>query len=212
VAGRAIPNGPVVIGPAHAVATRATTLRRSRAFEHRESVGRTFYSTRLILLRKRDLLRRKVLVAKHRRPRGSRVPAVQELLVDRVVTTPAVRRRDARVNDEPVVVPALLTGGHLVAVEAVYPLPGVRAHFKLVHNRVLRVQMTLGAFAARAHKGCARLLDYDARSTRIDQVSGDDQGRGNDQRNEDVMKLHSRTSQNGLPPPVKRGSQPQVRA
>lgn len=63
-----------------------------------------------------------------------RVPAAEELLIDRLVTTPAVARRQLRRDHEPMVIVLLLTARGLVTVETVDTLLRVHAHFVLVHD------------------------------------------------------------------------------
>lgn len=64
----------------------------------------------------------------------------------------AIPGSDAGINDESVMVGPALAFGHLVAIEAVEPALGMRAHLELVHNRILRIQMALRAFPARPHE------------------------------------------------------------
>src|SRR5215472_1907892 len=99
--------------------------------------------------RELDLLRLQSLGAEHRGPRDRGVAAVQELLVDGLVTAPAIPRREACHDREAMMVLPLLPSGRLVAVEAGDALPCVPAHLVFVHDRVLLRGVALGALAGR---------------------------------------------------------------
>ena len=98
---------------------------------------------------------------------------MQELLVHRFVAYPAIGGCGAVINDETVVVFALLTRNDLVAIKAVYALARVHAHFKLVNDGVLSIQVAFGAFAGGLHKSGAGLLELGAWPPRMEEVRGD---------------------------------------
>src|SRR5262249_15510504 len=131
------------------------------SFERCQWMRPPFHATRLELLAKGHLLRRKILVPRDRRPGCSRMPAVKKLLVNSFVTGSAIGWRHRRIDNETVVICSLLSLRNLVTIEAIEPLPRMGAHLKLVNDRILQVQMTFCALAARSNKRSARLLNHD---------------------------------------------------
>src|SRR5215470_5623359 len=134
VACRARADSAVVVRPAYGVAVRAAARRRRRAYNRDQRMWRPARVPRLVTLGEFDLVGFQARFAEHRRPRYSRVAAVQELLVDRFVTAAAVPRRQLRDNREAVVLLTVLPLRGLVAVEAADPSLCVAAHFVLMHD------------------------------------------------------------------------------
>lgn len=87
--------------------------------------------------------------------------AVQELLIDRLVTAPTISGGELGGDDETVMVLLFLAGGGLVTVETVDAFPGVRAHLVFVDHGILGSRMTFGAFSGGANEICAGLLGLD---------------------------------------------------
>src|SRR5579864_4214980 len=103
VARRAGANGAVRIRLADTVTLLATAGHCRPAFQFDERVRRPLRSSRLILFRKINLLGGEPLLAKHRRPRRRGMTAAQKLLVDLLMTAPAIPCRQAGFrNNEPV--------------------------------------------------------------------------------------------------------------
>ena len=162
VAGRAIADGAVFVWFADTVATVTAALGGRAAFEPGQRMRRTLHAAGLVLFGKGDLFRREIRVAGHRRPSCRRVPAVEELLIDGFVTGPAIGRRQLRANDKTVVIRSRLPLRHLMAIQAGDALCGVFAHLEFVDDGILEITVTLGAFAAGAHKRGARLFNDQA--------------------------------------------------
>jgi hypothetical protein len=160
-------------------------------FELRQRVGRPARTAWLIAFRELHLFRLQTLLSEDRRPRCRRMAAPQKLLIDRLVTAPAVAGCQLRRDDEPVMVLLRLTRSGLVAIEAVDALLGVAAQFVFVNDRILLLTMTLGAFAGSAHEVGGRLFDLDARSRAVDEKGADDQSERDDHRDEHRPKRHS---------------------
>ena len=85
---------------------------------------------------------------------------VKELLINTLVTTPAISRSELGRDYEPVMVLLFLSRGRLVALKAVHTLTGVRAHFILVNHRIRGPRVTLGAFAGSANQIGAGLFGF----------------------------------------------------
>jgi hypothetical protein len=81
-----------------------------------------------------DLLRRQPFLAEDGGPGRRGVPAAEVLLVDGLVTAPAVGRGQVRGNHKAVVILFRLRRARLMAVEAVDAFRGVHAHLVLVHD------------------------------------------------------------------------------
>ena|SRR5690242_10685683 len=114
--------------------------------------------------------------------------AVQELLVDRLVTAAAISGRELRRDDKAVMVLLLLTRSRLMAFEAADAFAGVLAHFIFVDHRVLRARVALGTLAGSAHQGGAGLLGFRRWACSIDQEGCQDQGKRNHDGKEDRSK------------------------
>ena len=89
------------------------------------------------------------------------MPAVQELLVDVLVAAAAIAGGELGGNDEAVMVFLLLSGGGLMAVEAVDALSACSAHFVLVDDGVLGARVAFGALAGGADEFRAGLVGFD---------------------------------------------------
>lgn len=98
--------------------------------------------------------------------------AAQELLVDRFVACPAIRRAHCGINDEAIVVGAGLTCRNLMAVEAGNALFGMFTQLVLVNDGILKIPMALGTLAARTHESLGWLLNLDFGPARIHQKRG----------------------------------------
>lgn len=103
--------------------------------------------------------------------------AVQELLVDVLVTATAIAGSQPSGNHEPVVVLLLLVRSGLMALQAIHAFQGVSAHLVLVHNRVLRTRMTLGAFTGRAHQRGIGLLGLSTWPCTVNEKCCQDKGK-----------------------------------
>src|SRR5262245_39265634 len=134
VARRTRANRPVVIRFADAVAPRAAARRGRRPLDRSQRMRRTAGPARLKPLGECDLFRTEALLAENRSPRGCGMPAAQVLLIDRLVTAPAVAGRQAGRDRESVVVLLLLPGCRLVTVEAVDATLRVSAQFVLMDD------------------------------------------------------------------------------
>ena len=108
--------------------------------------------------------------------------AVQELLIDGLVTASAISGRQLGRDHEAVMVFLFLSGRGLVTVEAVHAFAGVRAHLVFVDDGILRPGVTLGTFPGGAHKVRVGLLGFDLGPCAVQQESSEDQGKGNDDR------------------------------
>jgi hypothetical protein len=122
------------------------------------------------------------------------MPAAQELLINVLVATTAVASRQFGGNYESVMVFLLLPSSWLVAVQAIYTVSRVHAHFVLVDYRVLGSEVTLRAFASCPDQGCSRLLGLDLWSCTIEQKRSQNKGEGNHDGDEHGAKRHSDSS------------------
>jgi len=123
------------------------------------------------------LLLGEIFIPDDGRPGGSRVPAMQKLLINGFVASTAVCRCNGRRDYESIMIRPFLALRHLVAIQAIKPLLRVRAHLEFVHYRVLSIQMALRTLAARPHKRRARLLYDHPWPARIDEVGRKNQSR-----------------------------------
>ena len=206
VAGGAVADGAVAVGPSDAVALFASAGHGRSAFQLHEWMRRTASASGLIGFREVHLLGRQPLLAIDGSPRWSGMAAAQELLVDTFVATPAIARGQLGRDHEPVMVLLLLSGRGLVAFQAVHALAGVQAHFIFVDDRVLGASVTLGAFAGSSDQVGAGLLGFYFGSRTIDQECGHDECEGNDYCDEDRAKRHCGLWRNpdGVRSPVKK--------
>ena len=85
--------------------------------------------------------------------------AVKELLVNRFVTSAAIRRSHLEVNHEPVVIGSPLSRRDLMAVQTIDAFASMSAHLEFVDDGVMRVEMALRALAAGSDESGARLFD-----------------------------------------------------
>src|SRR3954451_5329449 len=89
------------------------------------------------------------------------------------MTGTAVAGREARCDDEPVVILALLPGLRLMAFQAIDALLAVNAHFVLVDDGGLRAVMTLRTLPCRSYEPCIWLVCFDLRPSTVDQECPD---------------------------------------
>ena len=116
--------------------------------------------------------------------------AVQKLLIDGLVAASAISGSQFGGDHEAVMIFLFLSGRRLVAVEAVHAFAGVGAHLVFVDDGILRTGVTLGAFSGGAHKVRVGLLGFDLGPCAIQQESGEDQSKGDDDRQKDGSKRH----------------------
>ena len=90
--------------------------------------------------------------------------AMQKLLIDGFVANPAVRRGDAGVDHESIMIRSFLAQSDLMTLQATQSLFRMGAHLELMHYRILGVSVALRALATGAHKCRAWLLDHGART------------------------------------------------
>lgn len=95
--------------------------------------------------------------------------AAQKLLVNSFVARPAAARREVVADHKAMVIDLLLTGRRLMTVQASHALLCMRRHLVLVHNRVLKARVALGALARGTHKIRRWLLSFDSRPGMVDQ-------------------------------------------
>src|SRR5579859_4543434 len=124
------------------------------------------------LLTKGDLLGREILVAVNRRPGWRRVPAAHKLLVNLLMASPAIARRQLGGNHEPVMVLAGLAFRRLMTFQAVDALLGMHAQLVLMHHGILLIRVALGTFARSPDQGRTGLLGNHPRSKPVHNKSG----------------------------------------
>jgi hypothetical protein len=96
------------------------------------------------------------------------MPAVQELLVNLFVATPAIPRGQAdRRNRESMMIFLLLTRCCLVTIQTVHAFLCMLAHFVFVNDRVLGSRVTLGALTRRSHQFASRLFSFNFRASTV---------------------------------------------
>ena len=117
--------------------------------------------------------------------------AVKELLINGLMTRAAIGRAHSGVDHKTIVIPGGLALRHLVTIQTIKSFPRMGAHFELVDDRELRVQMTFGALAARSHEGCTGLLDDHARPARINEISRHDHRGGDSDGYENPAEIHA---------------------
>jgi hypothetical protein len=78
----------------------------------------------------------------------------------------------------------LLVSRGLVAVEAAHALLGVTTHLELVHDRVLKPAVALGALPCRAHEGRVRLVGLHPLPLPVDEERPQDEREPDDDRDE----------------------------
>ena len=116
--------------------------------------------------------------------------AVKKLLVDRLVTNPAVCRRYTIVNNKSVMIRSFLALCDLVTIQAIKPFFRVSTHLKLMDHGVLGIQMAFRAFATGPDKGGTRLFNDRSRPSRIDEVSRQNQCCRDGNRDEYSAEIH----------------------
>ena len=182
VAGDTISDRAIGVRFSHAMALLASTSHRGCALCLDERMRRPPCASRLIRLRKIDLLRRQPLLPIDRRPGRRSMPAMQILLIYAFVATPAVSRGQLGGNHEPVMIFLVLACGRLMAIEAIHPFLAMHAHFVLVHHRVLRSCMALGTLPCCSYQFRARLFALHLRPCAIHQKRRQNQRKRNQHR------------------------------
>src|SRR5215471_2404821 len=109
VASCAVANRAVFVWLADTMAAGAAAFRGCRTLQPGERMWRALYCARLILLGKSNLLGCKILVPANGGPRRRGVTALQELLINRFVTRPAIGRRDGGIDHKAIVIGPFLT-------------------------------------------------------------------------------------------------------
>jgi len=157
---RAVADRAVAIGPADGVALLASAGHRRAPFKLYEGMGWSSRASGLISLGKIHLLGREPFFTIDRSPGGRGMTTVKELLVNALVTTAAIARREFGRDYESVMIFFFLSRGRLMALQAVHTFTGMSAHFILVNHRILRTRVTLGAFAGSANQSRRGLLGF----------------------------------------------------
>jgi hypothetical protein len=83
-----------------------------------------------------------------------------------------------------------LTRDSLVAIQAIDALPRVSAHFELMNDGILQIQVAFGAFASRFHKRRIWLLELGAWASRMQKIRGNDKSGGDDNCDEHSTESH----------------------
>ena len=178
-------DGAVLIWLSDGVALLASCGDGGMSFGDDQRIWRASGCTGLKLLAEGDLFRRQALFSVDRCPTWRGVPAAQVLLVDALMACTAVSGGEMRADDKAVVIGLFLSGGGLMAIEAVDALSGVGGHLVLMDDGVLKPGMALGALAGGADEICCRLLDLYLWTRTVDQKCREDQSKRYDDRNED---------------------------
>ncbi len=155
-----------------------------------ERIRRTLGAAWLELFTVRDLFGTEPLLPVNRCPTRSSVPAAQELLVDAFVAGAAIARSQVRADDKAVVIDLLLSGTRLMAVKTVDAFLCMCGHLVLMDHGVLEPRMTLGALAGGTNKIRGWLGGFDARPLPIDEKSGQNERKSNDNSEEHGTKGH----------------------
>src|SRR6476661_3229598 len=116
--------------------------------------------------------------------------APQKLLIDRLVTAPAIAGGQCRHDREAVMLLPRLRSRRLMTIEAGDAALGMPAHLVFMDDGVLLAGVAFRALARRTNGGRRRLLDLDARAGPIDQEGAHDEAEGDDDRNEDRTERH----------------------
>jgi hypothetical protein len=191
VARGAVADRAVVVWFADRVALLAAARHGRAALESGEGVRRAFHTAGLIGFRERNLFRRECLLSADGGPGNRGVAAMEKFLINLFVTATAISGGDvAGGYDESVVIFALLSGGRLMAIEAVDAALGVFAHFVFVDDGVLGSGVTVGAFAGGADQFGTRLFGFRFGARAIDEEGCDDHREGDGDSDKDVTKGH----------------------
>jgi len=177
-------DGAVGIRPPDALALLVAAGHGRLAFQRGERVRRAPGVSRVILLGETDLLGRECLFAIHRGTRNARVPAAQELLVDRLVAAAAISRRRMFGDHEPVMLV-------LPVRQPADDTPG-RSRSS-AHGRSFRVREPRGIAAGRgtphisrgAHQGRIGLAGVGSGPGPVHQKGADGQSKADDDRDKD---------------------------
>ena len=116
----------------------------------------------------------------------------QELLIDRFVAAAAIARGQFGCDHKSVMIFLLLARRGLVALKAIDPFAGMRAHLVLVNDRILSTGVAFRAFPCRAHQIGGRLIGFDLGTSSVNQKRGEDKRERNDDGNEDGTERHDR--------------------
>ena len=183
-------DGAVLIWLSDGVALLASCGDGWMPFGDDKRIWRAFGCTGLELLAEGDLFRLQALLSVDGCPAWRGVPAAQVLLVDALMAGAAVAGGEMRADDEAVVIDLFLSGGGLVAIEAVNALFGVGGHLVLMNNGVLKTGMALGALAGGTNEICCRLLDLYLWPRTVDQKRREDERKGDDDSNKNRSEGH----------------------
>ncbi len=126
----------------------------------------------------------------HRCPRGGPVSTVGKLLILQGVATLAVGARQGFTEREAVMLHFLLAFNLLMALQAVDAFLGVDAQLIFVDHGILQPGVALRALACRLDKSLVRLVRFNGGSLPVDQVTGQDQAKTDDNRNKHGTKRH----------------------
>jgi hypothetical protein len=127
------------------------------------------------------------------------VAAVQELLIDVLVTASAIASGQFGGDDEAVMILFILTGCGLMAVKAVHAFPGMQTHLVFVNHRILSARVTLRALSRGPHQFRAGLIGLKLRPRPVYKERGQNQGEGNHDSQENGSKRHSAPLEPALP-------------
>jgi hypothetical protein len=172
MAGSAIPDGTVGIGPADAVALLAPAGHRRTTFQLGKRVGRPTSTTGLIRLREIYLFGRKALLAVNGCPCRSGMSAMQELLINVLVAASTISRGQLCRDYESMMVFLVLARSWLMAIKTIHSFLGVHTHFVFVYYRILSSRMTFSALSGSTHQVGAGLLGFGLWPGTIDQECG----------------------------------------
>jgi len=103
-------------------------------FREHERIRRPLCAARLKLLAERNLLRTQTFFPMYCGPARGSVAAPQELLIDALVTRPAVAGCEVGADHKSVMIDLLLARTRLMTVEAVHALLCVGGHLVFMHN------------------------------------------------------------------------------
>jgi len=118
------------------------------------------------------------------------MPAVKELLVNALVATPAISRRELGRDYESVMVFPFLSRGGLMALQAVHTFTCMSAHLIFMNYRILRARVTLGAFARSANESRGRLLGFTRGPGPIDQERSQNESKSDYYRDKNRAEGH----------------------
>lgn len=194
MAGRAVSDRSVRIGPADAVALLASAGHGGSALNLHKRMRWTPGSSRLVHFREVHLFGREPLLAVYGGPRRRSVPAVQELLVDILVAAAAVPRGQLGGNDESVMIFLLLPRRWLMAIQAVHAFLRVHAHLIFVDDGVLSPYVAFRTFSSGTNQSRTRLLGFYFRARAIDKECGENQSECDHDGDEDRAKRHAKPS------------------